>query len=256
MDATSLPPPDSPHWIGSPAEIRQIFRQMAKKSEKVTLWASAGQFQVSLVLDVRSDGTLVLDVGATEAMDARLLQAPKVWLTGSLDRVDLKCELDPLSRGNFEGGPALLARLPARLHKLQRREFFRVAVPLGEPLFCQIPAVVAANTPAGAAPVRSGKPLVAQLVDLSLGGICVLEPLGLPAPPTAGTVFHGCSIDFPDEGRLTFDLRVQHVFQTTLRQGTVSRRLGCAYVGLPSAAEALVQRYIHRLEVERRALVG
>jgi flagellar brake protein len=251
MDALSLPPPDSPHWIGSAAEIRQIFRMLAKKSEKVTLWSSDEQFQLSLVLDVRSDGMAVLDVAVNEAQDERLLKAPRVWLTGSLDRVDVKCELAPLARGTFEGGPALLARLPSRLHKLQRREFFRVSVPLGEPLFCQIPPPASA---AGAE--RHAKPLVAQVIDISLGGVSLVQPLGLPTAPASGDLFEGCSIDFSEEGRLTFDLKVQHVFQTTLRQGTVSRRLGCAFQKLPSAAEAAIQRYIHRLEVERRALLG
>lgn len=251
MDALSLPPAESPYWIHSSAEIRQIFRQLAKRSEKVTLWASAEQFQVSLVLDMRSDGTLVLDVAVDASLNARLVAAPKVWLTGSLDRVDLKCELGGMVAGSFDGGPALLARLPARLHKLQRREFFRVPVPLGEPVFCQLPAPTGTQGPSA-----SGRPLVAQLVDISLGGICLLEPLGLAVPPSTGLLFQGCHMDLPGEGRLGFDLRVQHVFQTTLRQGTVSRRMGCAFVALPSATEAAIQRYIHRLEIDRRALVG
>jgi hypothetical protein len=57
----------------------------------------------------------------------------------------------------------------------------------------------------------------------------------------------------PDEGLLVTSLCVRNMFDVTTRSGTRYVRVGCEYVGMTSARLAMVQRYITRMERERKA---
>jgi c-di-GMP-binding flagellar brake protein YcgR len=46
---------------------------------------------------------------------------------------------------------------------------------------------------------------------------------------------------------------VRNSFPVTLRNGSVIKRTGCAFLNLPSGQQAMIQRYIIRLERDRRA---
>jgi c-di-GMP-binding flagellar brake protein YcgR len=46
---------------------------------------------------------------------------------------------------------------------------------------------------------------------------------------------------------------VRNSFPVTLRSGAVIKRTGCAFLDLPSSQQAMIQRYIIRLERDRRA---
>ena len=68
-----------------------------------------------------------------------------------------------------------------------------------------------------------------------------------------GQLFEGCRIVLPEVGTITAKLAVRSSFQITLKNGNVTRRTGCAFVELNPTQQAMIQRYIIRLERERRA---
>jgi c-di-GMP-binding flagellar brake protein YcgR len=66
-------------------------------------------------------------------------------------------------------------------------------------------------------------------------------------------LFDNCRIDLPDVGTITATLRVRSVFEFTLRSGVRSKRAGCQFIDLPGPMMTLIQRYIIRVERERKA---
>ena len=54
----------------------------------------------------------------------------------------------------------------------------------------------------------------------------------------------------PEVGTISATLQVRNVFRVTERGGT-ELRAGCQFIGLPGSADALIQRYILRMEKER-----
>jgi flagellar brake protein len=48
-------------------------------------------------------------------------------------------------------------------------------------------------------------------------------------------------------------LRIVNIYETTLRSGQPSLRAGCQFVDLPTSMQNLIQRYIVRMERERKA---
>jgi c-di-GMP-binding flagellar brake protein YcgR len=57
----------------------------------------------------------------------------------------------------------------------------------------------------------------------------------------------------PEIGEIVTDVQVRSIVDVTLRSGQPSRRWGCQFVNLPANMQVLLQRYIIRLERERRA---
>jgi c-di-GMP-binding flagellar brake protein YcgR len=90
------------------------------------------------------------------------------------------------------------------------------------------------------------------VIDISGGG------LGVMAPPEGlefetDHLFENCRIELPDVGTVLATLRVCNVFEFTTRSGVKSKRAGCQFVDLPGQMLTLIQRYIIRIERERKA---
>ena len=146
---------------------------------------------------------------------------------------------DRVAAVSFEGRLAFRLPLPDTIMKLQRREYYRLATPVVHPLKCEI-----------AGP--DGKRFELALADISLGGVCLVgQPAGFSFEP--GMALEDCRIDLPEIGAIRAGLCVRNSYVVTLKNGVTSHRTGCEFVKLGSQQEAMVQRYIIRLERERRA---
>ena len=135
-------------------------------------------------------------------------------------------------------GARLRAALPDMLLKLQRREFFRAETSVSRPVKCSIP-------------LPDGGDLQVNLFDISLGGVGLT---GFPDdyPIEIGKEVQGCTLTLPDVGVLAVTLQFRNAVDIPLRDGRVNHRAGCKFKSLPAGAENMVQRYIIRLERERR----
>lgn len=237
-----LPGANSAFWVQSPLEIRQLFRGLQRKAERV--WLSSGHDQtiVSCVLDVDAQGRLHLDVGPDERVNRKLLDTPVVTFKGYLDGVELQCELGPLYMGSQDGLPAFTCAPPARLHRLQRREYHRVSIPVGQKARCLLPA------PDGKAPVSAG------LLDISVGGLRLLDPQSPGVKLDGGDTLRSVRIELGDTGNFVVDLEVRYRHTLTTRSGQTSHKVGCRFGRLPMGAEQLLQRYIIQTERDLRAL--
>jgi c-di-GMP-binding flagellar brake protein YcgR len=227
---------DDKFRIRSRMEIVGLLRAVSKHREIVTVQFGGGQdFVVSAVLAVNPDyEELVLDYGADEAAMQRLFRAPRLRLSTQLDHVRVSFNAEAAEAVSFEGGKAFRVRLPESLLRFQRRDAYRLKIPLGRPLMCHVPAP------------GDGTPLAIKVRDISVAGV------GLTDYPASlvlgmGTVLAGCRINLPDLGPLIADIEVMHV-----TQGEV-RRCGCRFRNLPLPMANLIQRYITRVEREQHA---
>lgn len=241
---SNLPPDyndDGKYTIDSKIEIVAILRELMKTGELVTAYFNAGrEFVVTAVLQVDSDRNFaLLDSGANPEINKRLLASGQINATSSQNGVRVQFKAGPVASVTFDGRPVFRVPLPASLIKLQRRQFYRMATPLMHPVRCEVP-------------VAEGTNVHVLVADISVGGLCLIgEPPGVPL--VLGQSLLGCRVILPDMGTLTTDLMVRNVYSVTLKNGTSSRRTGCQFVRLGSQQEAMIQRYIMKLDRERRA---
>lgn len=232
---------DGKYRIYARVEIAFIVRAIMKSGALVTAYFGQGKdFVVTAFLAVDADaGSMIIDSGSNAVMNERLLRGQHLTVVSSQDGVKVEFTVDQIEATSFEGRLAFRIPFPDSLIKLQRREFYRLAAPLLNPLKCQIPTA-------------SGGVADTTVGDISLGGVSLMgEHEGLDLE--LGTIHENCRIQLPELGVIQTKLMVRNSFPMTLRNGAVIKRTGCAFVELPSNQQAMIQRYIIRLERDRRA---
>lgn len=252
MDAppriASIDAADDRYQVRSALEIANILRRLIAHRANVSVHGSdRSAFFVTAVLALDDeDGTLVCDYGVDAALTERLLGSPRITFVTQLDHVRIQFAVSEAATIDYEGGPAFRVPMPGVVTRLQRREFYRLRIPRGRPLACQVKLPSA--TDASGDPKR----ISVAVHDVSCGGLSLADwPDGFT--PTVGLELPDCWIDLPDLGRLVVDLRVLHV-QGAGGRGAGGGRFGCAFVRPSGAVTNLVQRYINRIEREQRTL--
>lgn len=236
----------SKYMLYSRTEILFILRSMMKKNCMATVYFDHGRmfFLTALVdIDDRSD-TVIIDCGSDQEINARALKADRLLCTANLDKVKIQFSLDGVKSIQHSGEPAFAAKLPKAVLRLQRREYFRLDTPQGNPIICQLKA---------AREDGSALALNLPLVDISGGGVGLITTLDAEHLFAIGKIFQGCRIDIPEEGVVQVDLIVRNAFHITMRNGTHQLRVGCEFLNLPGNRLAMIQRYITRIERERKA---
>lgn len=229
----------SKYLIHSKTEIIYLLRAIMQKTELVTAYFNQGKdFFLTSLLAVESDH-VVLDYGANDALNRKIQESRKVVFLTSLERVRVQFTASRIDATAFSGRPAFRIPLPDSVLKLQRREYYRISTPITTPLMCEIP-------------LMEGRKIDASIVDISVGGVGILGcPAGLELEE--GTIYPGCRINLPEVGEIVTDVQVCNIVEVTLRSGQTTKRWGCQFINLPPNMQVLLQRYIIKLERERRA---
>jgi c-di-GMP-binding flagellar brake protein YcgR len=223
--------------IHSRMEIVGLLRAVGTHRELVSVqFGSAADFVVSAVLAVNPDfEEVVLDYGADEAAMQRLLKSDRLRITTQLDHVRIIFQADVAEAVRFEDGLAFRIRLPDSVLRFQRRDSYRLKVPLGRPLMCDVPANDA-GTERTSVRVR----------DISVCGVGLMD-FPKQFRVAVGMVWPGCRINLPELGTLTGELEVMHTTESDVR------RAGCQFRNLSFPMQNLIQRYITKVEREQHA---
>lgn len=230
--------------IRSPTQIGQILTAIAEHREIVTAYFNRGrQFLLTAIVEVDVPGKrVVIDRGSDEAVNARLLESDRVVLVSAHEKVKVQFSVKRVREIDYEGEPAFSIALPSELLKLQRREYFRVRTSASEPVRVRLPT-------------SASDVLELQALDVSVGGLAAFA--ALPADRMEiGSRFPGASLQVGTGSSVTVELELRNANTVRLRNGTESTRAGFRFVDLPEAAQQQIQRYLMRVERERRNREG
>lgn len=233
---------DERFLLTSKSAICNVLTDLSKRPDILTAYFNHGkEYLLTAVLAVMPDrNLLVLDYGADETLNQRLLEYGRAVCVTKHDNISIKFGCNILQRAKFQERQALAATLPENLFRQQRREFFRVTLPTVNSVKCHISQ-------------QDEGEVVLHVADMSCGGVGLIDPQH-QFNPELGSILQGCRIDLPEFGSLTFDLVVRNSFLQPQNDGNQVRRLGCAFVALPLDKNAIIQRYIHRVQIEQKAL--
>jgi c-di-GMP-binding flagellar brake protein YcgR len=231
----------SEYLLHSPREILAVLGQVVGQGDLVTVYFNSGKdFLLTTLLEV-NDREILLDRGSNEEMNRRALEAGKIFCITRHDKVKLQFILTSLGETEYQNRSVFSASLPETLLRLQRREYFRLHTPITRPLICNVPVVMTD----GSVEIYDH-----NVIDISLGGLSLQMS---DVPFEADQEWHDCTIDLPQIGVIVATLRIVNFYEITLRSGQRSLRAGCQFVDLPTTAQNLIQRYIVRMERERKA---
>jgi flagellar brake protein len=226
------------------AEILFVLRSLLASTDHITIYFDEGKhFLLSAIIQVDDEG-LTLDYGGDEKANSMALTVDRLFCVTTHERIRIQFLLRGLHQIDYQGAPAFRASLPDAVLRLQRREFYRLTTPIAHPIKCQLPVTTKAGT--------NSTIMEANVVDISGGGLAMM------APPeglffSAGDVFENCRVELPGVGVVIVTLETRNVFEITLRSGARVTRAGCQFTHLPKTMLTLIQRYIIKVERERKA---
>jgi len=234
---------ESPYLLHSRIEIVAVLRDIVRARGLASVHCGGQDTLLTPLLCVdAAAGELVFDCSGSERLNEALLRASKLLFVSSHDKVKIRFTTGPATLAWHEGRPALAVRVPDSMLRLQRREFYRVLVPVARAVRCVIPVPRAAGV----------ENVEARLHDISQGGVAViLQPGELPAE--IGAVYPNCRIVLPEAGNVLVALQVANLHTVTLLNGKHNARIGCRFVNPGMAALALIQRYMMKLERSRKS---
>jgi c-di-GMP-binding flagellar brake protein YcgR len=230
--------------VESRREMLAILRGLKEKNQFMSMMINEGsEVFITSVLEVDDlNNMLIIDSSPSQAANQRIIEAPRVFFEGLLDKISIQFSTSSMQRTTYEGRDALKCSVPISMIRLQRRENYRINTPLSNPIRCLIPVEIESEY----------ETLKFSLVDISCGGIALLDERRV-LEIYSGQIYENCKVDLPGIGAIDLALQIRNSQDLMLLNGKTNRRVGCEFVGVSTAALASVQRYIMKLERERNS---
>lgn len=224
--------------VSTPADIVHLLQQLCQRHDLISLYPDqSDHFALSVGLAVEND-SFILDL-PTGPLRQAVFDSPALQCIAAPQQVKLQFTGRSPRLINWQNRAALAVDLPDQITRLQRRETYRLTVPLGHPLSCHFPT-------------GHGDSVEASLVDISVGGIGILGYVpGLRLEP--GLQYQGVHIELPGSGTVVADIEIRTSFDLSLKNGIRTVRTGARFLNLPGHTESQIQRYITQIERERLA---
>ncbi|NYT63385.1 flagellar brake protein [Alcaligenaceae bacterium] len=230
---------DDPFLITSMLEVQSLLRSLEEKGAMLRMHIEGRTVAIiTTILEVDPDTqTVIVDNSTDEDFNRRIASAEKISFETNLDKVRIQFSVPratPCLQNNL---PALQVPFPESIRRVQRREYYRVDIPVSEPASCSI------KLPADA----GGKTVKFNIKDISAGGISVLDNDHL-LDNAMGTVYADCQLDLPDAGTVITSLRIMRSLDEQQNNGKATRLLGCKFFNLSNPMIFIIQQYIGKLE--------
>jgi c-di-GMP-binding flagellar brake protein YcgR len=243
--------------IRSAREIESILTRLSERATVVSLHVHNSPWFI-LTTVLRADyvaNLLQFEYGRDEELNARVLGASELRFDTYQDHINIRFVGHRPRSTVVSGAAAFECDFPETLLRLQRREFFRIAPPLNQPITIKVPLCATPLRAPGEGAVVRGVPRVVQMhargIDISCGGVVFLVEGNFMHTPV-GAILDQAELELTGFGTLKLDLEVRNLRFVELAGQHGTTRMGCRFARIDSRAAALLQRYINRLQVDRR----
>ncbi len=231
---------DEKYMVRNPRQIRLLLQALIDQRATVSTHPD-GREQAfpSAVLELEED-ELLLDGSPNPAVNRSAANAEHLLCFAQVDKVMVRFRLDGPQQYEESGHTGFRVPFPEEIYHLQRRELYRLETPVGDSPYCAIP------DPAG------GQALRFRVVDISAGGIALLLPAELQLLRLQQR-YGGCELQLPDSPPIPVSLVVCSQLLRKQANGVEQQRVGLRFDELPRGTDAAIQRYIFRIDRERKA---
>lgn len=229
--------------LTNPHEIVFQIKSLIKRGARISVVFQEGrQSFLTILLDVSArDGLFYFDIGGSKEINQAFLKAESCTFSTFVEGIRIQFSAKNSRETKLRGEPAFAAPIPNSMLRLQRRETFRLPLPSTKPFICR----VLRGTPREEA---------LTLHDISVGGVGILSTT--PLDYTQLEKMENCWLDLRESGMIRCTLEVRYVSMTESRTGRPMWHMGCKFIDLPPADETSIQRFMAKIEAERRALAA
>ncbi|MDQ8030977.1 flagellar brake protein [Bordetella genomosp. 1] len=222
------------YLVTTPLEIAHLMLTIMQRAALVFVHVPGRPINsVTSVLAVDAQrGLLVLDAAQESAINERIAAGDKVSFETSLENIRVAFSGRNVRVSEYDGRPALVMPLPESVSRMQRRDSFRIEVPVLKPATWSM----------------AGRRLTLSLKDISSTGLALVDD-EQALDTTPGGDFEGV-LSLPEIGAFAITLRVVHHHDHEASKGKMLRRIGCSYVNLEGPTRIRIQAYVNNLQRE------
>ena len=223
-------------------EILSVLHDLIHHREPITVYFNGGRdFMLTTLLDARADA-LIFDPSGDAKTNAKLPQSKTCVFVARLNGIRVQFTTTQAQAFDWGDSDAFWAPLPERVVRLQRRESYRILLPMAKPLMAKLftsEGLLMGDWPAH---------------DLGVSGLglTVTRIPKLEVNQSIGRI----KLIFEKDKVLTCAAVVRHVTQLGEKQIRANYRVGLSFADLPPSTGVLIQRYITKVEHERRNLAN
>jgi len=232
---------DEKFIIYSQTEIMQKMRMLQKSKCIVTAYFDEGkQSLLTAIIDVLPAKKIVLlDYGPDESVNKALMSSRIVTFKSQRDGVSSKFTIHNVKKAKYQNRPVFACEIPEDMLWVQRRDTYRIRLPMGMNAICLVH--------------HENKSAPYRIHDISVGGLALEDPDN-NKEFALGSSFDKCEITLPEHGTGTIALEVRSHLPAGAGNDKQGRRIGCLFVDLRSDVDAMIQRFIHAIDSQRRKL--
>ncbi len=235
-----------PFRIYSRRQIIFLLENVRAQRQLVKMSASGStEAVITSILAVEEDESAVwFDAAPSKTLNHKLTSCERIAFETKLDQIRVLFWTETATPGDYQGYPALRVPLPNNIVRIQRREYYRVNIPRTSPILVTVP-------PPGTTEKPLVQPIIVPMLNISMGGVALIDELDV-IDDTLGVTYENCVLALPG-GSVTVSLGISNVAHVKLTNGKTVRHIGCRFINLSNAAEAVIQRFILKLERDQNA---
>jgi c-di-GMP-binding flagellar brake protein YcgR len=230
------------YFLRDRMEISSVLNNLIHHIEPITVRFNGGRDFIATTLLEVAQNRLIFDPGGDAQANLRLQRHADCVFSAEPEGIRVQFSSGPVRPCTWGGGDAFWVPLPEHIVRLQRRESYRNQLPIIKPPMANL--ISSEKLILGTWPAH----------DLSIGGIGVTI---LQEPRVELDQYISClRITLPSKHDVDTGCVVRHITYIPRRQSDSSRyRIGLAFRDLPLPMEIAIQRYLIKLEYERRKLL-
>lgn len=230
------------YFLRGRMEILSVLNELILRREPVTVYFNGGRdfFQTTL-LEARPEA-LIFDLSGDAFINKRLPASSSCIFVSSINGIRVQFAGSQPGCFSWGGSDAFWVPLPERVVRVQRRESYRILLPVAKPLMVKL------FTGDGGAleewPAH----------DLSVGGLG-FSTVGAPRLEVEQEI---ARLKLALTAQIFIDCatQVRHITPMGERPDGVRYRIGVSFIDLAPATAVAIQRFITRIEHQRRGQDG
>jgi c-di-GMP-binding flagellar brake protein YcgR len=223
-------------------EILNVLNDLIHRRETVTVYFNGGrEFVLTSLLEARPEA-LIFDLGGDAKTNQRLTSSQACVFVARPDGIRVQFSATRANRFSWGGSGAFWVPLPEQLVRMQRRESYRILLPVAKSIKVKLFAEDGLSL--GQWPTR----------DLSVGGLGIMVCDGPSFEP--GDTIAKLELTLPKLHLIECSAIVRHVSQAVDFHGTIRQRIGLSFADLPPGRGVSIQRYIVKVEHDRRNMTN
>lgn len=207
---------------------------------------------LTTIIDLDPKANLItLDVAPTELLNRQLLNAAKVLFRTEYEGIKVSFRGKSIRKSQSDGHPVFAMPIPDAIFWMQRRQFYRVKVPLSHKnSLCEI-KLGTENEDGG----TDSQTKAFNLSDLSISGFSFLSPdTKLADFLLPDTEFKECVLSLNNGSQAHVGFVIKNVTNVRSSPTSYQHRIGCKLTDVPPAFESHIQRYMQEIELQQKNL--